>query len=348
MKATPALDARKGRILAAIIQEYIHSAEPVASEVVVRRSGVEVSSATVRHEMAVLEEMGFLSQPPPSAGRIPTDRAYRFYVDALLNEARLSAEERQRLRREEHPLAGEAERLFQGGGAGAGAEEVHSPSVIATVRPQEHLFRHLHFVPLDAHRVLGVIVTDAGIFEGQPVELPESVDPETLDRLSRGISARLEGLTLGEITRGRLEALVGEMARHQRLLEYVRRWFDREIRRAAAGHVIVEGATHLLEQPEFRHPDLVTAVLATLEREEDLAAMLRPVPGRPVWVTIGSEMLYPTMRECSLVAASYGIGGRTMGTLALLGPKRMPYQRTVPLVRFLAQNLSEALTRLSA
>src|SRR3990170_4451976 len=332
MKTTPALDARKGRILAAIIQEYIHSAEPVASEVVVRRSGVEVSSATVRHEMAVLEEMGFLSQPHTSAGRIPTDRAYRFYVDALLNEARLSAEERQRLRRQIHSLA----------------EEVHYPSVIATVRPQEHLFRHLHFVPLDAHRVLGVIVTDAGIFEGQPVELPESVDPETLDRLSRGISARLEGLTLGEITRGRLEAMVGEMARHQRLLEYVRRWFDREIRRAAAGHVIVEGATHLLEQPEFRHPDLVTAVLATLEREEDLAAMLRPVPGRPVWVTIGSEMLYPTMRECSLVAASYSIGGRTMGTLALLGPKRMPYQRTVPLVRFLAQNLSEALTHLSA
>src|SRR3970282_1648502 len=95
MKATPALDARKGRILAAIIQEYIHSVEPVASEVVVRRSGVEVSSATVRHEMAALEEMGFLSQPHTSAGRIPTDRAYRFYVDALLNEARLSAEERQ-------------------------------------------------------------------------------------------------------------------------------------------------------------------------------------------------------------------------------------------------------------
>src|SRR3990172_2589312 len=235
MKATPALDARKGRILAAIIQEYIHSAEPVASEVVVRRSGVEVSSATVRHEMAVLEEMGFLSQPHTSAGRIPTDRAYRFYVDALL-----SAEERQRLRRQIHSLAEEAERLIQGA-ARALAEEVHYPSVIATVRPQEHLFRHLHFVPLDAHRVLGVIVTDAGIFEGQPVELPESVDPETLDRLSRGISARLEGLTLGEITRGRLEALVGEMARHQRLLEYVRRWFDREIRRAAAGHVIVEG-----------------------------------------------------------------------------------------------------------
>ena len=347
MKATPALDARKGRILAAIIQEYIHSAEPVASEVVVRRSGVEVSSATVRHEMAVLEEMGFLSQPHTSAGRIPTDRAYRFYVDALLNEARLSAEERQRLRRQIHSLAEEAERLIQGA-ARALAEEVHYPSVIATVRPQEHLFRHLHFVPLDAHRVLGVIVTDAGVFEGQPVDLPESVDPETLDRLSRGISARLEGLTLGEITRGRLEALVGEMARHQRLLEYVRRWFDREIRRAAAGHVIVEGATHLLEQPEFRHPDLVTAVLAMLGREEDLAAMLRPVPGRPVWVTIGSEMLFPTMRECSLVAASYSIGGRTMGTLALLGPKRMPYQRTVPLVRFLAQNLSEALTHLSA
>src|SRR3970282_1582652 len=212
MKATPALDARKGRILAAIIQEYIHSAEPVASEVVVRRSGVEVSSATVRHEMAVLEEMGFLSQPHPPAGRIPTDRAYRFYVDALLNEARLSAEERQRLRRQIHSLAEEAERLIQGA-ARALAEEVHYPSVIATVRPQEHLFRHLHFVPLDGRRVWGVLAPDAEVFEGQPVELPESVDPETLDRLSRGISARLEGLTLGEITPGRRGALGGGVGR---------------------------------------------------------------------------------------------------------------------------------------
>src|SRR3972149_6859627 len=116
MKATPALDARKGRILAAIIQEYIHSAEPVASEVVVRRSGVEVSSATVRHEMAVLEEMGFLSQPHTSAGRLPTDRAYRFYVDALLNEARLSAEERQRRRPPNPSPAGGAGGVVQGAG----------------------------------------------------------------------------------------------------------------------------------------------------------------------------------------------------------------------------------------
>ncbi len=341
------LDERKGRILAAIIQEYIHTAEPVASEAVVRRSSLRVSSATVRHEMSALEGRGFLSRPHPSAGRIPTDRAYRFYVDELLNEARLSTEERQRLRRHMHSLAEEAERLIQGA-ARALVQEVHYPSVVATVRRQEHLFRHLHFVPLGARRVLGVVVTDGGVFEGQPVELPDRIDPETLDGFSRWISLRLEGLTLGQITRERLEALVGEMARYEQLLDYVRRWFDREIRRAAAGQVIVEGATHLLEQPEFRHPDLVSAVLATLEREEDLAQMLRPVPGREVWVTIGSEMPYPTMRECSLVAARYSVGGRTMGTLAILGPKRMPYERAVPLVRFLAENLGAALTHLSA
>jgi heat-inducible transcriptional repressor len=347
VKGTPALDARKGQILSAIIQEYIHSAEPVASDAVLRRSGLAVSSATVRNEMGALEEMGFLSQPHTSAGRVPTDRGYRFYVDSLLSEERLEVEERHRLRRQIHSLAAEAERLIQGA-ARALAEEVHYPSVIATVRPQEQMFRHLHFVPLDHRRVLGVLLTDAGVFEGQPVDLPEPIDPETLDRLSRGISSRLEGLTLGEITRERLEALVGEMARYQRLFDYIRRWFDHEVSRAAAGQVIVEGATHLLDQPEFRHLDLVSAVLATLDRAEDLAAMLRPVPGRSVWVTIGSEMAQPTLRECSLVAATYSVGGRTSGTLAILGPRRMPYERAVPLVRFLARNLGEALTRQSA
>lgn len=347
MKAYPVLDARKQRILAAVIQEHIHSAEPVASEAVVRHSGLGVSSATVRHEMASLEEMGFLTQPHTSAGRVPTDRAYRYYVDALLNEERISAEERGRLRRQIRSLAEEAERLIQGA-ARALAEEVRYPSVVATVQPREQLFRHLHFVPLEARCVLGVLVTDAGVYEGQPVELPEPIDPETLDRLSRGISARLEGLTLGEISRERLEALVGEMARYQRLFDYLRRWLDRAIRRAAVGHVFVEGTMHLLEQPEFRHPDLVSAVLATLAREEEMAEILRPVPGRPVWVTIGSEMPSPTMRECSLVAATYRIGRRTVGTLGVVGPKRMRYQRTVPLVRFLAENLSEALASLSA
>jgi len=347
MRPTSVLDARKGRILAAVIQEFIHSAEPVASEIVLRRSALGVSSATVRHEMALLEEMGFLTQPHTSAGRIPTDRAYRFYVDRLLSEQRLSGDERQRLRRQIQSLAEEAERLIQGA-ARALAREVHYPSVVTTVRPQEHLFRHLHFVPLDARRVMGVIVTDGGVFEGQPVELPEAVDPETLDQISRWMSARLEGLTLGEITHDRLENLVGEMARYQRLLEYVQRWLEREVRHVAARQVVVEGTTHLLEQPEFRDPGIVSAILATLERDEELAALLHPVPGRTAWVAIGSELPSASMHECSLVAASYTVGGRIMGTLAIVGPKRMPYARALPVVRFLAQNLSEALTHLSA
>lgn len=341
------LDARKGRILATIIQEYIYSAEPVASEAVLRRAGLGVSSATIRHEMAVLEEMGFLAQPHTSAGRVPTDRAYRFYVDSLLDEERLTAEERQRLRRQIHSLAEEAERLIQGA-ARALAEEVHYPSVVSTVRPQEQVFRHLHFIPRDARRVQGLIVTDSGVFEGQPVELPEPVDPDTLDRLARWISGGLEGLTLAEITRERLEAVVGEAAYSHRLFEYLRRWIERELRRAAAGRIVVEGTSHLLAQPEFRHLEIISPVLSTLDRADALAELLRPLPGRTTWVTIGSEFPSAAMHECSLVAASYSVGGRTMGTLAILGPRRMPYQRALPVVRFLAQNLSEALTHLSA
>lgn len=341
------LDERKGRILAAIIQEYIRSAEPVASDAVLRRADLGVSSATIRHEMAALEELGWLSQPHTSAGRVPTDRAYRFYVDSLLAEERLSPEERQRLRRQIHSLADEAERLIQGA-ARALAEEVQYPSVVATVRPQEQVFRHLHFISRDAHRVQGLIVTDTGVFEGQPVDLPEAVDPESLDRLSRWISGALEGLTLAEITRERLEAVVGQAAYSHRLYDYLRRWIEREVRRAAAGRVLVEGTSHLLAQPEFRQVEIISSVLSTLDQTDALAELLRPVPGRSAWVTIGSEFPWAAMHECSLVAASYSVGGRTMGTLAILGPRRMRYERTLPVVRFLAQNLSEELTHLSA
>jgi heat-inducible transcriptional repressor len=341
------LDARKGRLLAAIIQEYIHSAEPVASDAVLRRADLGVSSATIRHEMAALEEMGFLSQPHTSAGRVPTDRAYRFYVDSLLAEERLTPEERQRLRRQIHSLAEEAERLIEGA-ARALAEEVHYPSVIATVRPQEQVFRHLHFIPRDAHRVQGLIVTDTGVFEGQPVEFPEPVDPDALDRLSRWISGALGGLTLAEITRERLEAVVGQAAYSDRLFNYLRRWIERELRRAAAGKVVVEGTSHLLAQPEFRHLEIISPILSTLDHADALAELMRPIPGRAAWVTIGSEFASAAMAECSLVAATYSVGTRTMGTLAILGPRRMRYERALPVVRFLAQNLSEALTHLSA
>ncbi len=341
------LDARKGRILGAVIQEFIHSAEPVASEAVLRRADLGVSSATIRHEMSALEELGFLSQPHTSAGRVPTDRAYRFYVDSLLAEERLTPEERQRLRRQIHSLAEEAQRLIEGA-ARTLAEEVHYPSVVATVRPQEQVFRHLHFIPRDAHRVQGLIVTDTGVFEGEPVDLPEAVDPESLDRLSRWISSALGGLTLAEITRERLEAVVGQAAYSDRLFNYLRRWIERELRRAAAGRVVVEGASLLLAQPEFQHLETISPILSALDHAEVLAELMRPIPGRTAWVTIGSEFASAAMAECSLVAASYSVEGRTMGTLAILGPRRMRYERALPVVRFLAQHLSEALTHLSA
>lgn len=344
---SPALDQRQEQILATIIAEFIHTAEPVGSEVVVRQSGLTVSSATVRHEMTVLEEMGLLSQPHTSAGRVPTDLGYRIYVDTLLSEAQLTPDERQRLRRQVQSLTDEADRLVQRA-ARALAREVHYPSVVATARPQELLFRHLHFIPLDAGRVMPVLLTNLGVVEGQPVDLAEPVEPDRLDELSRRISARLVGMTLGEITRARLEELVDEAARYQRLLDHLRRWIDREVRRSAAGHVAIEGATHLLDHPEFHQAASASAVLSLLEREEVVGELLRPTHGPGVWVSIGSEHPYAAMQSCSLVAATYQAGGRTVGTLAILGPKRMHYERALPIVRFLAQSLGEALSNMSS
>jgi heat-inducible transcriptional repressor len=340
----PALDDRKRRILQAVVREYIHSAEPVSSEVVLRRTNLPVSPATVRNEMAVLEDLGYLQQPHTSAGRVPTDQAYRFYIQALLEETELRPEERQRLRRQVRALAEEADRLIQRA-ARALAEEAHYASLAATPRRGEQVFRHLHLVPLERARVLPVLITDSGTYQGYPVDLGEPVDPDQVEQFSRWLSARLAGLTLGELTRDRLWATIGEVAHFQRLLEQLRRWLDRGVRRQV-GRVIVEGAPHLLEQPEFRQIDTASAVLAALEREEVLLELLRPAAGHRVWVAIGSELPFPAMRECSIVAATYSVGDRVAGTLALLGPRRMHYDRTLPLVRFLADSLSEALTDL--
>jgi len=334
------LDARKQEILKAVIHAYVHEAEPVGSERVAQRLRARVSPATVRNEMAALEELGYLSHPHTSAGRVPTDRGYRVYVDTLLDEEELSPSERSRLRR--FLTAGEEGTDVAEEVARALAAVTEYASVVSAPAPARQRFTHLHFIPLSTTQVMAVIVTDAGVIQGRALTVPEPLEPEALDRLSRMVSQRLQGYALSDITEELLARMVHEAAWQQRILLELLRWLHRRAP-AVADRIYLEGAANILKQPEFQDARTARPVLSALEREEVLTDLLQSALGRDVWVTIGSEHRYEDLRGTSVVAAPYRLGGRTVGALGIVGPTRMRYARVISLVRYLAGSLTEIL-----
>lgn len=335
------LDARKQEILRAVIHTYVTEAEPVGSERIVQFLRARVSPATIRSEMAALEELGVLMHPHTSAGRVPTDQGYRLYVDLLLREEQPSHRERTRLRR----LLGEHEEgdRLAGAVAHALASVTDYASVVSAPLPERQLFKHLHFIPLGSTQVMAVIVTDGGGIHGRAFDARERLEPEALDRLSRVVSQALQGYALDEITEDLLARMVDEAAWQQRILLAILEWLRERLRAVAARRVYIEGAANILKQPEFRDARAAGLVLAALEDEHVVAELLAAAPERDVWVTIGREHRREELRGTSVVAAPYTMRGHVAGALGIVGPTRMRYGRAIALVRYLALSLGEIL-----
>jgi len=339
---TVQLDARKSTVLRAVVEEHIRSAEPVGSEHLAMREHLGVSPATIRGTMAGLEEMGLLMHPHTSAGRIPTDQGYRVYVDMLLEAEPLPATDRMAIRRrlggpveEPDEVTDQAARIL--------ATLTQYASVVTAPGLQQQTFQSLHLVPLGERRALAVIGTSSGALQGRPIDLPEGIAAEDLDHLSRAISQCLQGCRVGELTTQRLEQAMGEASRHHQLLEALKAWLQRDLARGARPRLHIEGARHLLREPEFRRPEAATRVLEVFEEESLLADTLAVASVEVVWFLIGAENRLAELRPCSLVVATYTAGDRVGGTVGILGPTRMRYRHAVAAVRYVADRLSEAL-----
>jgi heat-inducible transcriptional repressor len=332
------IEGRRREILRIIIDDYIATAEPVGSDAVRGRHGLNVSSATVRNEMAALEELGYLNQPHTSAGRVPTDLGYRVYVDSMVGEHPLDSSEQTRLRQTlfttdepQRAIARVAHALA------AGTEYA---SVVEAPHLHDQTIRHLHLIPLTPKRALIVVVTDAGVFEGRSVELEVPMSADECDRLSQEISRRVSGWRLGDLTIDAMNQVMGEAALYRQVVTEVGRLVGQQI---AASRIHTEGQANILRQPEFRDARRAEPVLSALERHDVVTELLHDGGTAPIRITIGAEHRREEMRDCSVVAATYYVGGRPAGELAIVGPTRMRYGRAISLVRFLSDALGEAL-----
>ncbi|MGE5371640.1 MAG: heat-inducible transcriptional repressor HrcA [Solirubrobacterales bacterium] len=336
------LDERKKSILEAIIREYVKSAEPVGSRAIVRKHGLGVSAATVRNEMADLEEMGFLEQPHTSAGRIPSERGFRYYVDFMMEKERLSSDEERFLGGIFGDKVGDISSVVQKTGQ-ALAQLTNCASVVLTHPAEQPEFRHLQLVYLGAGKALAVLVTDMGNVTHKRMDIPESIGPEDLDAVSQIFNASLQGRHLGDLNRTVLEAMRRELANRRELLDGALEAIDFVLSEEEEERVYVGGALNILNQPEFKDYEKLKRVLVMLDEHDFLKGLLNETGMKEVRIKIGHENQQSQIKELSIVFTSAEVQGREVGRIGLIGPVRMEYWRALASVEKVREAFENAM-----
>ena len=342
------LNARHREVLRAIVVDYVRTAEPVGSRTIARKYGFALSPATIRTIMADLEESGYLAQPHTSAGRIPTDRGYRLYVDSLMNRRPLRMAEVQRIEQGVGPVTGEVEDLLREAGKLLSAL---SPYVALVLAPRfvENRFGRVEFVSLTRDRVLVILLADTGLVHHKVVAVDEEIPQEELDRLARYMSDLLQGHNLQEVRDLLIRRMAEDKALYDRLLSRALRLGARALEGEAEGEVYVAGASHLADQPEFADIAKMKKLFAAFEEKSKLVRILNEcLTGEEFKIFIGSEIPVRGIQELSVIAAPYRQGDRPLGVLGVLGPTRMDYGRALALVQTTANLLTRALTEQAA
>jgi len=345
---SPALSDRTRRILAALIREYIETGEPVASAALTRRAGLSVSSATVRNVLAQLEEMGFVWQPHTSAGRVPTDLGYRFYVDLLLEARRASKDS-----------AGVAALLRQQAGDSPLIDELLSSASLVLSAVSRHVgfaiappnaqavFHRIEFVPLSGHRILVVLVARGNQVSQKTIDVGEELTQAELEKAASFLNNEFSGRTLEEVREGVLTRLREERTLYDQLLGLALRLASSSFATTDQPMVSIDGTSSLLEEvvrvsglslPALR------ALLTMVEEKQRLVRLLNEyIDGPGLTVVIGTEHSDPELRPFSLIASTY-FDGRSTGLVGVIGPTRMRYSRTIDAVENAAKAVGKVLS----
>jgi heat-inducible transcriptional repressor len=341
------LDRRARRILQAVVSEYLSSGDAVGSRTVTRRHDIGLSPATVRNVMSDLEDLGLLEQRHTSAGRVPTDRGLRFFIDSLLKVRGLSAVEKEDIRARLHApgrdeILGNATRLL--------SEITQHAAVIVAPDPSLLRFDHLEFVPLRAGKVIGILVTTDGRIENKLLSIDDPIDERSLERIHNYLNSLLSGLTLDEVRERVVRELGEDKNRYDREVGAALRLGQAAFAEPARADVVVAGQSNLLD-PEATadraRMDRMRDLLRALEDKQLLIRLLDRTKGADgIQVFLGAETSHEALVDSSIVAMAYGSEERPIGALAVIGPTRMNYGKVMSIVDFTADVVSELLTEL--
>lgn len=334
----PDLTERQKTILMLVVRDHIDTAQPVGSQRLVERYHLGLSSATIRNEMSALTEMGYLRQPHTSAGRVPTEDGYRYFVSHMIHPE-LPENVQNTISHQFHQARPEIEQWMTLA-ASVLAHQSQAVSLITAPHAEKSRFKHVELISTQRRQVLMVLVMFGGEVSQQILTLTEPVTQERLSNTAARLNQAFEGRTIDEILAqpARADALENDIA--TLIAQDMRRNKER-----VAGELYYDGLTNVLSEPEFNASDKARRALRLFEERELLNELLsRTVLNSNVGgvqVIIGGEGTWEELRQCSMVLARYGMPGVITGTLGVLGPMRMSYNRTIPTVRYIAGLLSD-------
>lgn len=335
------MNERKKSILRAIIDDYILTAIPVGSGTISKKYLLNLSSATIRNEMSDLEELGYLFQPHISAGRVPNARAYRMYVDSLMDEGLIDEGREEEVNRYFSSRLQQIEDVVSSA-AQALSEFTQYTALVTAPKQDELRVSCLQLVPVSRNTALLVIVTDGGVIRDTLVRVSEGLDSDALYAISRMLTERLSGKSLREMQEI-LKRFASQSLAEPQVLQGIHDLAKQMQKQAESTVVAIAGTHHILDYPEYADVEKARRVLSILEEKDRLMDLIRESAGLQFSVLIGPETGVPEMRDCSLVLKSYNAGQEMQGLIGIVGPTRMPYQSVFAILNGMGKAISGVL-----
>ena len=335
------LTERKLKILQAIVGDFIYSAEPVGSRTISRKYDMGVSAATIRNEMSDLEDMGFLTHPHTSAGRIPSDKAYRLYVNSLMKKYELPEKEKQAIEKEISENMTELDKTIQHA-SNLLSRLTNLTAFAMTPNQDENKLKYVNILPVDERTVVLMIVAESGKVTNTAVRLKSQYDPKTLELLSKVLTHNYRGRSLSSIlTLDIIKDLESDIVSMGKVAENIIPSFISTLENMLNVDLYIDGLENIFSIPEYNDINKAKVFMNMVSRKQDLTKLLMN-RNSGVIVTIGNENDDDIMKDCSLITATYCVDGHCVGKLGVVGPTRMKYDEVTSVVEFLTQNLNSA------
>lgn len=335
------LDDRKKKILQAIIRNYLETGEPVGSRTISKYTDLNLSSATIRNEMADLEELGYIVQPHTSAGRIPSDKGYRLYVDTMMEEKDREVEEMKEMLLEKEDkmeaLLKQVVRVL--------AQNTNYATMISAPQLQRNKLKFIQLSRVDRNQILAVIVVEGNMIKNHMLEVPEALDDETLLKLNMLLNTHLNGLPIEEINLGLIAALKQQAGIHSSIVGEVLDAVAEVIKEEEDLEIYTSGANNIFKYPELADNAKASELISAFEEKQALGTLVQETladeNNTGIQVYIGDESPIQNMKDCSVVTATYELEEGMKGTIGIIGPKRMDYDKVVGTLKRLMHQLDE-------
>lgn len=345
MKSEDQLDDRKMRILHAIIKTYLETGEPVGSRTISKYTDLHLSSATIRNEMADLEDLGYIIQPHTSAGRIPSDMGYRLYVDSLMEEKEQEVTE---IRKTMLEKADKMDQLLKQV-AKVLANNTNYATMISAPTYNQNKLKFIQLSQVDENQIIAVIVMEGNIVKNNIITVEEALGNETLLKLNMLLNTSLNGMSIESINLGMIARLKEQAGIHSEVISEVLDAVANAISLSEDMEIYTSGATNIFKYPELSDKQSAQEIISAFEEKQQLAELVTQTmagnENRGIQVYIGEETPVETMKDCSVVTATYELGEGMQSTIGIIGPKRMDYEHVMKTLKTLMVELDEIFHR---